>query len=213
MDPGSRVRVLPLQQRGKESVARLLDSTGTLIDELGFEQLTTQRVAKRSAVSIGLVYHYFPDRLALVQALVSRNLDRLAQAVDEMLRRPETVTWRDAWDGTVDVLVGLYHHEPGFAKVGFSDRFLASQDQADPAAAHEAAGRLLELFLRRFGRADPDAGLTGAGLTDAELTARFEVAMEVADALVSRAFRLDPAGDEGTIRHLRAVLRRDLAPR
>jgi AcrR family transcriptional regulator len=206
MEPERRVRVSPLRERGKQSVAKLLDSTAALLDEVGFEQLTTQLVAQRSEVSIGLVYHYFPDRLALVQALVARNFERFAAAVEEMLNQPGPLSRRQALDGTIDALVRLYRHEPGFARVGFADRFLAAQappaQGATPAPVPDAARRLTELIRGRF--ADwPD---------DPNLPLRLAIAVEIADAVVSRAFRIDPGGDQEIVGELRKILGPYLAP-
>jgi AcrR family transcriptional regulator len=78
--------------------------------EKGFDGATTAEVAKSAGVSKGLVFNYFPTKLALLQALIEQTLgdaldcweqvgwegdpaDQLARIVDagvgEVLRRPE----------------------------------------------------------------------------------------------------------------------------
>ncbi len=73
----------PVQARSAARLTALLDATAAIIDEIGFERLTTAMVAERAGASIGTVYRYFPDRIAVLQALAARNLERVvARVVD-----------------------------------------------------------------------------------------------------------------------------------
>ena len=60
----------------------MLDACAELVDEVGYEGLTTTLLAERAEVAIGSVYQFFPDKRAIVQALALRNmeayLDRLS---------------------------------------------------------------------------------------------------------------------------------------
>lgn len=53
-------------------VARLLDATATTLAERGLDATTTNHVAEQAGVSIGSLYQYFPDKDALVAALLER---------------------------------------------------------------------------------------------------------------------------------------------
>ena len=59
----------------------LLDAACQTMHEVGYEQLTTAMVAERAGASIGTVYRYFPDRVAVLQAVAARNLERVTQAL------------------------------------------------------------------------------------------------------------------------------------
>jgi AcrR family transcriptional regulator len=50
--------------------------------EIGKERLTTTRVAKRAGVSVGTLYQYFPNKSALLQAVLKRHLSRVTEAVE-----------------------------------------------------------------------------------------------------------------------------------
>jgi AcrR family transcriptional regulator len=203
MDSEGRARVSPLQPRGKQSVGKMLDATGELIDEVGYEHLTTQQVARRSGVSIGLVYHYFPDRLALVEALIARNSERFMAAVTDRLENPQITTWREALNAVLDVLIEMYRSEPGFCKIGLNDRFLTAQSAPVIADQDHLAAAFLNLFRERYApeTAEPP-----------DLLLHFEIAVQLGDALMGRAFHTDRNGEERVLAEARRVLEGYLAP-
>ncbi|MGV2385400.1 MAG UNVERIFIED_CONTAM: TetR/AcrR family transcriptional regulator, partial [Thermobifida fusca] len=56
-------------------VQRMLDACAELLDEAGYAELTTTKIAERAGVAIGSVYQFFPDKKAITQALGLRYLD------------------------------------------------------------------------------------------------------------------------------------------
>ena len=79
----------PVQARSAARLTALLDAAAAIVDEIGFERFTTAMVAERAGASIGTVYRYFPDRIAVLQSLAARNLERvLDRVVAEVRDRP-----------------------------------------------------------------------------------------------------------------------------
>ncbi|HVL00200.1 MAG TPA: TetR/AcrR family transcriptional regulator [Dongiaceae bacterium] len=83
------MRKAPQQKRSREMVSRLLEATGATIAERGLDNTTTNHIAERAGVSIGSLYQYFPDKDALVEALlvqlgeqIGRTFRRRAEALD-----------------------------------------------------------------------------------------------------------------------------------
>ena len=64
-DPGRKrsVRTEPTQRRSTQRLDALLDAAAEIVDETGFERLTTQMVAERAGASIGTVYRYVPENI------------------------------------------------------------------------------------------------------------------------------------------------------
>ena len=62
----------PRQKRARETVARILDATAELLDEQGFERLTTNAIAQRSGLNVASLYGYFPNKFAVMAALWER---------------------------------------------------------------------------------------------------------------------------------------------
>jgi AcrR family transcriptional regulator len=63
-------RRAPHQKRAEDTVEVLLRATELAIVRHGFHAATTNRIAEIAGVSIGTLYHYFPTKESLVQAVV-----------------------------------------------------------------------------------------------------------------------------------------------
>lgn len=66
------VRNRPQQARSRARFERLLDAAEAILTEAGYDALNTNAVAARAKTSVGTLYHYFPDKTALLAALVAR---------------------------------------------------------------------------------------------------------------------------------------------
>ncbi|WP_400998142.1 TetR family transcriptional regulator [Agromyces sp. GXQ0307] len=192
-DHGRRrsVRTEPTQRRSSQRLDALLDAAAEIVDELGFERLTTQMVAERAGASIGTVYRYFPDRVAVLHALRERSVRRFRERLAEAVDGAELAAWWDVVDVALDVCVDLYRNEPGFAVVYSAPRE-ASELDGEPEIAHRVA-RLLE---HDFGVAD-----------DAEVRLRLGIALEIGATLIHRAFARDDAGDARYLDEAHRVVR------
>ena len=62
----------------------ILEATTQGLLSTGKERLTTTRGAERAGVSIGTLYQYFPNKNALLQAVLKRHFDEVAEAVEKV---------------------------------------------------------------------------------------------------------------------------------
>lgn len=62
----------PQQARSRARFERLLDAAEAILTESGYDALNTNAVAARALTSVGTLYHYFPDKAAILAALVAR---------------------------------------------------------------------------------------------------------------------------------------------
>ncbi|MEO9322858.1 TetR/AcrR family transcriptional regulator [Nocardioides sp. C4-1] len=67
------MRRQPQQQRSRDMVERLLAAARAVLERDGYESFSTNRVATAAGVSPGSLYQYFPDKHALVSAVVDRH--------------------------------------------------------------------------------------------------------------------------------------------
>ena len=79
-------RKSPVQARSAASVDAILHATIQVLLRVGKEQLTTTRVALRAGVSVGTLYQYFPNKSALLQAVLKRHLKGVAETVEQVCR-------------------------------------------------------------------------------------------------------------------------------
>ncbi|MFF4954077.1 TetR/AcrR family transcriptional regulator [Streptomyces chattanoogensis] len=197
--PPAALRHAPVQQRSAQRLARILDACAELLEETGYEDLSTRAVACRADVPIGSVYRFFPNKRAMAEALARRNLDAYADRITARLTAPDAVAgWRAAMDVVVDEYLAMKRTVPGFALVEFT----VPAPPASRGANHELADRLLALLAAPLGL-DP---------ADERLRTVFLVAVEAADALLQLAFRIDAAGDPAIVTECKAVLGAYLGP-
>jgi AcrR family transcriptional regulator len=62
-------------------IATILQATARVLVSDGYEACTTNRVARAAGVSIGSVYQYFPNKEALVVAVMERHLEQQREAM------------------------------------------------------------------------------------------------------------------------------------
>lgn len=193
------LRRTPVQQRSADRLVRILDACAELLDETGYENLSTRAVALRAGVPIGSVYRFFGNKRAMAVALAHRNLDRYADGIRRRLAELPAGPWQPAVDAVLDEYLAMKRSVPGFALVDFGVPAPPVDGLAfDP--NHQVAARLTELLCAHLGLT-PDADLRRAVL----------VAVEATDALIQLAFRTDPAGDPGIVAETRAMMRAYLA--
>ncbi|HYF60424.1 MAG TPA: TetR/AcrR family transcriptional regulator [Burkholderiaceae bacterium] len=99
---------MPRQQRARAAVARILGATGHLLDEAGFDALTTTAVAERADVNIATLYRYFPDKFSLVEALaVSLEADRTERTVRMLQAFVDSGDWRVEIRAILEMLLDM----------------------------------------------------------------------------------------------------------
>lgn len=114
------LRNQPIQARASQRIESLMDAAAAAIDDGGYESLTTQVIAERAGASIGTVYRYFPDRLAVIRGLAQRNTDRLMEQVESLFEQ-QLPDWQLYLRGIIEVLANMLRTEPGFRFVRTGD--------------------------------------------------------------------------------------------
>ncbi|MFC4005170.1 TetR/AcrR family transcriptional regulator [Prauserella oleivorans] len=195
------LRRQPVQQRSAKRVERMLDASAELLDEVGYDALTTTLIAKRAGVAVGSLYQFFPDKRAVVQALTQRNLDRFVAAVSERLGGVDHQSWWDVVDSLLDIYLQMHREVPGFSKVHFGDVVdvrLLDERRTNNGVITDALTNLVAKHVDR---------------PREELTLPISVAVEAADGLLNFAFRNDPQGDPEVVRETKALIKGYLASR
>ncbi|WP_433501614.1 TetR family transcriptional regulator [Sphaerimonospora sp. CA-214678] len=207
---GETFRRRPAQRRSQERVERMLDECARLLDELGYDSLTTKEVARRAEVPIGTFYQFFSDKQALVRALALRNLDAFLDRLAGRLAVERISDWTDVVDLAIDEFVQMKRTTPGFGVVDFGEVPAAPGGPALPGTK-----RMLDAALENNAVvADRMRTLTVEllGLPRNEALGRaFLVAVEAADAVLKLAFRADPEGDPELIAECKRLVRRYLS--
>ncbi|WNG16881.1 TetR/AcrR family transcriptional regulator [Cystobacter fuscus] len=77
-------RKQPSQARSKALVDALIQTAARILLREGWQALTTNRIARAAGVSVGSLYQYFPNKEALLLALVERIADEMTAHLIEL---------------------------------------------------------------------------------------------------------------------------------
>lgn len=178
------IRNEPVQARSAARLTALLDAAAHVIDKIGYERLTTAMVAEQAGASIGTVYRYFPDRIAVLQSLAARNIERTTGSTTAALMDPARQDWFTALGSVFEKIKDAYRDEPGFASLRYGD-VLDLRPATAPPAMQGFADRIFDALVERFRLDSSDAARSA-----------FSAVIVAGDALMARAFMQDPKGDE-----------------
>jgi AcrR family transcriptional regulator len=138
--PSTSPRRAPTQRRAEETIDVLLEATARVLAKHGFHATTTNHIAEAAGVSIGSLYHYFPSKEALIEALVHR---LWAKELESLLASAEVLATRplgEAIDAIVHALVDTVRPRTSlygrwFAEASHLGRLDQALDMANAAIA------------------------------------------------------------------------------
>ena len=142
-EPGAR-RV-PAQERSKQRVTRMLDAAALEFAERGYDATTMEGIAARAETSIGSIYQFFPNKLALFHALSRTYLERLRVLFDTVLTASlANMPWTTVLDAGIDAFAAFHASDPGFRAVWLSLHLTEEVVSEGEALNREFANRVAE---------------------------------------------------------------------
>src|SRR5262245_6734629 len=118
-----RPRKRPLQTRSRRTVDAVLRAAAQVFARRGYAGGTTNHIAERAGVSIGTLYEYFPNKDALLVALMERHIREgeavLERAAAEIAAAPRTL--RESIRHFVRTMVEFHAHERALHRVLFEE--------------------------------------------------------------------------------------------
>lgn len=178
----------------------LLDAAAAAIDAKGFERLTTAMVAERAGASIGTVYRYFPDRIAVLKAVSLRATERFSEAAKTAIAGASADDWHSGIDAILNVFEKSFRSEPAFTSLRFGDPVDLRPRESDKTGLRVVIDSFAADFVAKYG-----------GDSAATLSEKLEIAFTIADGLYARAFVFDVKGDAGIIAKTRETVHANLS--
>lgn len=113
--------VTELQQRSKPTQKRsalrnhdILKTTAALLEQVGLDHLTTTLVAKQCGISVGALYHYFPNKHAILYSIAKTWLDdALSVLTDWQTRHTTHATIDEFIDFVMEAELIKYREQKG----------------------------------------------------------------------------------------------------
>jgi AcrR family transcriptional regulator len=173
----------PIQRRSTERVERILEAAQRILEREGAEALSTVRVAEEAGVSIGSLYHWYPDKEAIAEALALRYWDELANLIEGVAVATERGGVEAPIDTALEALAAGFRARPGFLALWFGDLRTEGVRDATRPVRQRAAAAIERLLVVIAPGSDPALRATVAS-----------VLAVMGDGLLREAFRLDPDG-------------------
>lgn len=188
------LRRRPTQRRSKERVKQILEATAELLDEGGYNVLSTTMIAERAQVSVGSIYQFFSNVDGIITELARgwmAEFDRILGMFAEMGDLP----LQESINVVVDAYVKFLRHTPGFGAVYFNGRLRGNVRSLDRQSTNDLARMLAYIWGQRYQTVPSDR---------LEVIAR--VSVHMGDSLLAVAFHTDRAGDEAIIEETKRAL-------
>jgi AcrR family transcriptional regulator len=169
----TEARRTPIQARAKKRHEQILDITAELLVKVGVDELTTILIAQSLGISVGSLYHYFPNKIAILYALAQRWLDEINVALDDIEASIDDSEDLQAFTNRcTERVLEAYRSQRGIlhlVQAMFSIPELQAMDEM-----HDAY--MVRRFSRMFARVGVDA-------KDKELARRAAIYLEIVHAL------------------------------
>jgi AcrR family transcriptional regulator len=110
-------RKRPRQARSKATVDTIMTATARVLVRHGFDGLTTNAVAEAAGVSIGSLYQYFPNKEALVAALIESHIEQKTDQTRQELARVGMLPIGEAVRAMIELTISSYAVEPELKRV------------------------------------------------------------------------------------------------
>ncbi|EJJ28394.1 TetR/AcrR family transcriptional regulator [Rhizobium sp. CF142] len=156
----------PRQGRSVATVDAIFEATVQVLSSDGLLRLTTTRVARRAGVSVGTLYQYFPNKQALLFAVMEQHLAILADVIEEACDKVRGA----ALETIAEAVVKAYLHAK-MAQAEISPALYRIAMELDARALIEAAVRRNAQAIAAALSAASDGHLADPGLVAHTLTA------------------------------------------
>ena len=108
MQEPESMRKLPAQQRSERTIETIFEATAQILDRDGDGGLSTNTIAERAGFSIGTLYQYFPNKDAILVAMVEREKRRILARVEAALSAAGDAGLEERVRQTVRAVLGAF---------------------------------------------------------------------------------------------------------
>jgi AcrR family transcriptional regulator len=187
----------PVQGRSQETVRRILDAAARLTATIPLDEITTNRIAEAAGLTIGAVYRFFPDRDAVLDAILHGCIERFRDVLVAHIEETDPSTREALVDGLIDVYVRFMEQEPGLQALAAGGYMTVKTVAEDHAAALELARAMRRHLVTRLGYEDTEA-----------LWLRIVVSVEAAGHMLEFAFHQHEFARERVVAEVKSLIAR-----
>ena len=196
-------RSVPRQRRAIERRQAILDATLELLAEQSVDALSTSLIAKRARVPVASVYGYFPNKMAVIAALMRDEMDRVDTQLETLMPpRAEPARVAHAIDRAIDTIIAGYRASPARQRL-FS---AVHGNEALEPVARASDARMVEVLTQTLMQNHP-------GLPPLRARAKAQTAVQTFTALQEGAIACEePAMFDALVDEWRIMVKAYLLP-
>jgi AcrR family transcriptional regulator len=146
---GAMPRAKRTEQEIRAMRERILDAALALLQQEGPEGVSIRKIADRIGVSHMLLYSYFENRAAIIQALRDRGFEQIEAFCTTSLRRAESGDALDAVRALLGRFIRLSHEHPMLFQLAWRREKSLRVDPQNVARVLEHLSRLIQLCMER----------------------------------------------------------------
>ena len=140
------MRKIPRQARARQTVEYILEAAACILAERGLEGFTTNHIAERAGVNISSLYQYFPDKLAILEALRERHVAVPDENYALWLERSRDLPLEDIVHRIVDLAISMHATNPAMHKL-FLEALPRQSAKGDDRFETERIARMAAILL------------------------------------------------------------------
>jgi len=154
-----RSRKSPVQARSRATVDAILEAAAQVFAEYGYAAGTTNRIAERAGVSIGSLYEYYPNKDALLVAILEAHVREGEATLKKTAGDLRTAggNLRSTVERLVAAMVELHTRDPRLHRVLFEETPMPSRVRRMRAESEDRVTAMVESGLKsrlEFARRD-----------------------------------------------------------
>lgn len=123
----------PTQERSREMVEWIVEAATRLFSEQGYKATTTNKIAELAGVSVGSLYHYFPNKESILLELGIRHRKKVYREIIFLLKHDAGGDLEEVLKKIVGMMIKLHRESPLLLKAFTThtgiDRYLDSMDR------------------------------------------------------------------------------------
>ncbi|MEL7198895.1 MAG: TetR/AcrR family transcriptional regulator [Pseudomonadota bacterium] len=107
----------PSREGSREKVKAILCATERLLDDHAIDDITTSMIAREAGVTRTSLYHFFPSKVDVLEAMTDAYQDDLNERVIAFFEIGRRDDYRAAWTGVASVYRDYFNTNPVAAKL------------------------------------------------------------------------------------------------
>lgn len=144
----------PQQERGQRRVDQIIDAAESVFAEVGVDGASMQAIADRADSSVGSLYHFFPNKEAVIEAVGHRFAERVS-AVNESAMPLEMahIPTEELFERVLSAQMAFIQQQPSFSAI--QDAIQRNCPHIKDALNSALVGHVVKFLGLRYPRATP----------------------------------------------------------